>query len=93
MFHRFHVRPDLADLALRQLTRKSTVVAIVSAVTLLVGWNVSPEKLDALGLVVSVVDTVVPAVVQERQGQITTTTVVPAPPEPPVVVTTTTNDK
>ncbi len=89
---RLQINPRVRDVLLAQLSQKSTVVAIGNAVALLVGWNLAPEKLDALGFLLSIADTAVLAIVQERTGPVTTTTVVSDPPGPPVVVSTTTDD-
>ncbi|MBB3175431.1 hypothetical protein FHR90_003286 [Endobacter medicaginis] len=56
------------DILLRQLTQKSTVVALLNAVVLLVGYHADPAKIDAVGLLLSLVDTVILALVQERPG-------------------------
>ena len=86
------VKPTVGVVLLRQLSQRSTVIAIVSACALLAGWTLTPEKMDAIAVVVSLFTTVALALVQERQGVTTTTTVVSNPPDPPVVVTTTTDD-
>jgi len=56
----------IKETILSQLSQKSTVVAIVSAVALLVGWHAAPEKLEAISTVLATVDSIVLAVIQER---------------------------
>jgi hypothetical protein len=85
-------KPAIYEILLRQLTQKSTVIALASAIALIAGWQLAPEKLDAIAMVVSLITTTALAVVQERQGPVTTTTTVSTPPSPPVTVTTTTDD-
>ena len=58
---------------LGQLGRKTTIVAIINAVILLLGAHLDPGKLDAIGLLLSVADSIVLALLQEG----------PPPPPPP----------
>ncbi len=67
-------RPGAVAIVVGQLTQKSTIVAIINAVALLIGWHADPGRVDALGTVLALVDTVVLALVQEGA---------PPPPPPP----------
>ncbi|CAH2606126.1 conserved protein of unknown function (plasmid) [Rhodovastum atsumiense] len=60
------MRPTIREIVLGQLAQKSTVIALLNAVALLAGFQIAPDKLDALGLLLSVVDSIVLAVIQER---------------------------
>lgn len=46
---------------------KSTITAFLSALTMLGGWAVAPDKIGAVALVVSTVATLALAVVRERK--------------------------
>ena len=62
---RYRLPPRARDMLLRQLTQRSTCVAIMNALALLAGWKMAHEKIEALGLLLSLIDTVILAAVQE----------------------------
>ncbi len=62
---RWRCRPGAAAIILGQLTQASTIVAIINAAVLLVGWKCDPDKVQALGTVLALLDTVMLALVQE----------------------------
>ncbi len=70
---RWRCRPGAAALVVGQLTQKSTIVALLNAIALLIGWHATPDRIDAVGTVLALIDTVVLAVIQEG----------PPPPPPP----------
>ena len=74
-WRRFQVSHSARDVLMRQLCQRSTIVALLNAVALLASWKIDPAKLEALGLLLSFVDTVVLAVVQEKEQ--------PGSPPPP----------
>ena len=82
--------PEIRVAIVSQLGQKSTQMAIISAIALLVGWQVAPEKLDAIATLLTVLNAVALAAVQERRGTLTTTTTVVADPPLAAVVSTTT---
>ena len=69
---RWRCRPGAVAIILAQLTQKSTIIAVLNAAALIAGWKLDPDKVDAIGVVLSMLDTVVLALVQEG-----------APPLPP----------
>lgn len=50
-----------------QLSQKSTVVALLSALALVLGWQAAPERLDAIATLLAVVNSIALAVVQEKK--------------------------
>ena len=58
--------PETRAVIVGQLSQKSTVAAIISAVVLLLGWGIAPEKLDAVATLVAIANSAVLAVIQER---------------------------
>ena len=62
---RWRCRPGMVAIILGQLTQKSTIVAALNALVLLLGWHADPGRIDAIGIVLSLIDTVVLAMVQE----------------------------
>jgi hypothetical protein len=57
----------LIEAALGQLTQKSTIISIGSAAAMLVGWNVAPERLDAIATAISTIDMLALAIIQEAK--------------------------
>lgn len=76
---RWKCKPGVAAIVLGQLTQKSTIVAALNAITLLVGWKLDPGKVDAIGVVLSLIDTIVLTLVQEG---VPTPPAQPPPPSP-----------
>lgn len=72
-------RPGALAVVVGQLTQKSMIVALINAGVLLIGWHADPARIDAIGMVLSLIDTVVLAVIQDGP---------PPPPPPPEGCTT-----
>jgi hypothetical protein len=52
---------------LEQLSQSSTIVSLINAVILIAGYKIAPEKIESIGLILSFIDTIVLAVVQEKR--------------------------
>lgn len=76
---RRHLRLDqgIKTAILEQIQQPTTVVALLNAAALLTSWKVDPDKVAAVGTLLSAVDAVLLAVVQEG----------PAPTQPPQATT------
>ena len=61
-----HVRPGMAAVLLGQLSQRSTIMAIINAVVLIAGWTIAPARIEALGTLLSVLDAIALAVIQEK---------------------------